>query len=136
MSTETQANKIKAKLLINEDDLFDSIIDMSAELVKLDSSGRVHIITEAKLKDQYSVTLYMIGKCLAKHAELVTDEAIDADEISSALGIKKPVVQARLSDLKKEGVLEVIEKGRYRIVMPRMHSTLKEIINNVKGGKQ
>lgn len=136
MTAETKAEKIRAKLLINEDDLFDSIIELSAEFIKIDKAGRVYITTEIKLKDQYSIVLYLIGKSLANHAELLADDVVDADEISQLLGIKKPVVQARLSDLKKEGNVDAIETGKFKIVVPRIHSILKEISKNVKDGKK
>ncbi len=117
---------------MNEDEIFEEILDMSGKYIQLDSSGRVHLRSRESLRAADAVVLYLLGRRLARDANLCENDAANAGEVSDATGLKRDVAIARLNELKKLGKIESPERGIYRVFMARAHA----ILSDIKGGEE
>jgi hypothetical protein len=128
------ALKIRNKLLVDEKVLFDETLDRSAKNIQLDSTGQVRFRSLDSLRKVDAIALFLLGKKLAKDAELGDSDLADAEESARATGMTKPVAAARLHDLVVRGRAESPERGKFRIVRAAAPSILAEIeINTLRG---
>ncbi len=136
MSTDQdRADTIKRHLLVKESEIFEELLARARQYIKLDESGAVHIVgATSRFSARQMILLHLLGRKLAYMADLAPSDALAVAELSSATGSDTYVVSARLTELKKEGLVEASKRGSWRIVFARV-SEVFEVIDSNRGPK-
>jgi hypothetical protein len=117
--TEEQTKKLREKvvqkLLIDKVAVLDELIDMSAVHINLEASGKVHIKNPENKTGAELIALVLVGKKLANLAGLCSSDLVGIDEVVETTGQVLNVATARLSELKRDGIVQNPSRGAYRI---------------------
>ena len=109
------AEKIKSRLVVDRAVIYDELIELSADHIAIEETGKIHIKNPENLKGADLIALTLIGKNLAKLGGLCESDTTELSEIIEATGLTPEVATARLSDLRREGISETLARGQYRI---------------------
>jgi len=124
------AEKIRAKLGIDEAELLENMLDRAKKFIGLTKDGRIVFrVSRAIIPTKTMIALYAVGKYFASLAGYSDKDYVTVDELSKELGIPANVATARLSDLRAEGRLIGVERGTYKINTTMIDSILAEIEN-------
>lgn len=127
MPAEDLKEKLR-ELIIDEKELTEALIDRIKKLIRLTKDGGVvFMIPKDELSIKSQVMLYLLGKKMARDADLVSSEVASIDEISGAIGADYFTVAARLNELKKEGLVLTVERGGYTIQPANINKILDEV---------
>ncbi len=77
----------------------------------------------------------MIGKFFSKKLNLSETETANASEISKELGIPQKVVNTRLNDLRKAGIVERVKRGEYKISVIKLEDFVNKVLEKIKHTK-
>ncbi len=129
---------LRKKILIDDADVFEKLVDMSAAYVRVDNQGNIlFMVPPGKLTDRQAIALTLLGRYFAAELKCVSSDFMTADEVRKYVDADKKVISARLNDLKTEGIVESPERGNFRIVWLKVDKILKELggkENNVDSG--
>jgi predicted Rossmann fold nucleotide-binding protein DprA/Smf involved in DNA uptake len=126
-SLSIAGKKVLSKLVVNESEILESIVDDAAKYMQIDQNGRVFVKNPTKMRGIDQVGVYIVGKKLAKEARLVEDEAATLDEIAQATGLKRNVALARLSELKNQNKIDALDRGLYRVSVAQAAKILADV---------
>lgn len=113
---------------LDEEEIFERNKQRVLAIIRMErGTNRIVILHEAKLTDLMKIGAYLLGvyvkaKLLGQELESTTHS-----EISGALGLKPPVVRARLGDLREKGLVEQTGRGEHRISLLALEQLLNEI---------
>ena len=74
---------------------------------------------------------YMIGKYFSKELGLAETSTVTTGEIAEKLLLDLKVASARLSELKKEGIIRSVSRGQHEIFFPGIEVLLDDIRKSV-----
>lgn len=133
---EDMGEKIRNRMMVDENTIIEQLLEEASKYIQLDSLGRIYLRNVEKLRAIDLIALVLLGKRLAKEAKLVPNEFATIDQIVSLTGLKEKVITARLSELKKDGIIESESRGQYGLIMGNMRKVLSEInrIKSQEGG--
>ncbi len=124
----SRAELIRRKLVVSEDEIFGDHLDRIQNYIMLDSSGKVHFrFGKTKLNQRTAIALYLTGKFFAHEAGLADSSDADLDELTSFLGADTKTVSSRLSELKRSGKVESVQRGSYRISYVQVEKILEDL---------
>jgi len=105
------------------------LVEKSEKILRIDkeTGDTVIIAPRSKLTDRHLISIVLLGRYFSNKLNLVPSELMTTDEIAQKLNIKKEVVSARLSDLKRERIVEMVSRGEYRISYANAETMLAEI---------
>jgi hypothetical protein len=135
-SSNNLAQKIRDKLMVDEKKLFDEMLEKSSKYIQLDSAGGIHFISLGSLRKLDAISLFLLGKRLAKDAGLIKDDITDAWESARATGMTKPVAAARLHDLVVSGRAESPDRAKFRVVIATASYILADVEANIRKGEK
>lgn len=126
---------ILKELLIDEEAILKDLVNKAKKIFKIDKkSGRtVFLIPKTRLTDRELIILTLIGRYFANKLHLFDSSSMTRDEVAQELNIAKPSVSARISDLKRERIIELLARGKYRINYTEISRLLDEISEKVSG---
>lgn len=121
--------EILEKLLIDEKETLRRLVEKSEKILRIDkkTGDAVIIAPRSKLTDRHLISIVLLGRYFSNKLDLASSEVMSTDEIAQKLNIKKEVVSARLSDLKRERIVEMISRAEYRISYANVETMLAEI---------
>lgn len=122
---------IRRKLVVDESQIQERLLEQVAEHLSIDSGGNVHLHDPGRYIHRDALALHLLGRRYAKDAGLAPTDAMEVSALAAAVGIDAKVAAARLGDLRAEGKVESVERGTYRIVMARAAQVLADV--NAKG---
>lgn len=122
------AEKIRQKLTVDESVILEQMLDRLSRLIGLTKDGKVLIkFDRTKTTTRSLISIYAVGKFMAKQAGYSSEDIITIDELTRELGIDGKIVAARVSELRREGVIMGVERGQYRINPSYIEYILAEI---------
>ena len=131
--------KIIEEMTVDYANALEKNFDLAKQLTRITKDGKVDVIVKDKLTGKESILLYLIGKLYAKEAELTATNDVGSQELMDELGVPKGSLFPWLKDLREEGKVTPITRGKYTyhaIALNVLERTLKEIINKMnKEGK-
>ena len=125
--------EILEKLLIDERETLKRLVEKSEKILRVDkkTGDTVIIAPRSKLTDRQLISIILLGRYFSNKLNLVPSEVMTIDEIAQKLNIDKDVVSARLSDLKRERIVEMVSRGEYRISHANADTMLDEISEKI-----
>ena|SRR6266508_4454722 len=125
---DEQAKRVREKLLVNDEVLFEELLGKASKLFRLDEQGNPHpLLVLEKLSGKKRAEFFLLARHLAKVGKLRDKDTASDKEMSAFLGITAEEAQKRASDLKGEGKVEVPERGAYRLVPGRISDVLRDL---------
>ncbi|MEM0090702.1 MAG: hypothetical protein QXF84_05080 [Nitrososphaerota archaeon] len=122
------AEKIRQKLTVDELVILEQTLDRLSRFIGLTKDGRVLIkLDRTKMSTRHLISLYAVGKYMAKQAGYLTEDIITIDEVTRELGVDGKVAAARIAELRREGVLLGVERGQYRFNPSHIERILAEL---------
>jgi hypothetical protein len=119
---------ILRKLLIDEEALFERLVERAGKLFKIDKSGNiVFLIPASQLTHRQTIALVSLGRYFAAELGILEADTASADSFLPYVDTDKKTISARLADLRKEGVVQSIERGKFRVSILGISKILDEL---------
>ena len=116
------------KMLIDEDAVFERLVDRASNLFKIDKSGNIiFLIPKSRLTHRQSIALVLLGRYFAAELDILETDTMTSSDLSPYVNTDKKSITARLADLKKEGVVQSIERGTFRVSILGINKILDEL---------
>lgn len=127
-----QEQKIKEKLMKDSDRVFQNQLDRAEGLLSFDEEGRGRPeVQQSKITNRESVYLSIAGSWFAYKAGVRDEPTVSRSEISQSIGMSKKAVGARVSELKKNNLVESVNQGEYKITYAKLDQGLAAIESKV-----
>ena len=135
MSSEKE--DILKELLIDEEAILKVLVNKAKEVFKIDKkSGRtVLLIPKTRLTDRELIMLTLLGRYFANKLNLFDSSSMTIEDIAQELNRAKSSVSARMAELKRERIVEMLARGEYKINYTEISRLLDEISEKVSGSK-
>jgi len=128
MADATYKKKLE-KLIIDEGELSEVLIDRLRKFIRLTRNGEVvFVIPKDQLPVKAQVLLYLAGKKIARELELTKTDTAGIEEIAIALAADYFTVAGGLNELKNQRLVFAVERGSYTVQL----SMLREILDIVE----
>ena len=116
------------RILIDEDAVFERLVDRASNLFKIDKSGDIiFLIPKARLTHRQTIALVSLGRYFAAELGILEMDTVTSDDLSAYMDTDKRTITARLADLKKEGVVQSVERGTFRVSILGINKILDEL---------
>lgn len=116
------------KMLIDEDAVFERLVDRASNLFKIDKSGDIiFLISKPRLTHRQAIALVSLGRYFAAELGILDTDIVTSDDLLGYLDTDKKTITARLADLKKEGVVQSVERGTFRVSILGINKILDEL---------
>lgn len=120
--------EILRKMLIDEDAMFERLVERASELFKIDKSGNVvFLVPASQLTQRQTIALVAAGRYFAAELGVLESDTVTADTLLPYVDTDKKAISARLADLKKEGVVQNVERGAFRVSILGIGKILDEL---------
>jgi hypothetical protein len=121
------------KMLIDEDAVFERLVDRASNLFKIDKSGDIiFLIPKSQLTHRQTIALVSLGRYFAAELGIFETDTVTSDGLSAYMNTDKRTITARLADLKKEGVVQSVERGTFRVSILGINKILDELETDSK----
>jgi translation elongation factor P/translation initiation factor 5A len=131
-----EKKKILEDLMYDEDLEFERVVPKVKKLVLIKKSGEPVIVSDnEKFSQKEIIAVYLVGKYFANQLELTEDNSATIKEIAGGLRLKESVVGARIKELRDEGIIERVSKGKHRISTVRLEKFLDGLLNKLNPSK-
>lgn len=129
--------EILEKLLIDKDEKLEAIVEQIRKVLRIDKeSGRIMITaSRSSLAERQRIALYLAGKYFANELGLNKDSTVSLKELSEELTLDPKTTSARLSELKREGIVKSPSRGNFEILYFGISIILDEI-DSSRGDKK
>lgn len=136
MTDETiNADLIREKLVVSQEDIFSNLLDRIQHYIILDSIGDVHFrIDKRQLNQRTAIALYLVGKFFAHKADLVENPEASLEKLAAFINTDEKTVSSRLSELRKDGKVQQVSRGHYRVNYIQIENILDELPPQNIGG--
>jgi len=116
------------KMLIDEDAMFERLVERASKLFKIDKSGNVvFLIPTSQLTQRQTIALVALGRYFAAELGVLESDTVTASALLPYVDTDKKGISARLADLKKEGIVQNVERGAFRISILGIGKILDEL---------
>lgn len=127
---DDRSKLVRERLVVQRDEIFRQTVEQASKILKLDEHGGIHPVVDiSRLTNKQRVELFLLGRLLAYEGKLLEQPGSSGDEIARFFGMDQVEVGRRISDLKNEGKVEVLNRGEYRLIEGR----LPEVLSDVQG---
>ena|SRR5438876_9139560 len=126
--TEAEKQTLRKTLVVDRKVKVQELAERAREFLELDEQGTAYLrVPRDRLSDSQLVGLQLVGRKLASLIEVMPNDLMTAEELTSATGIPYKPLTARISELRKKGWIESPERGKYRVVFGAIDELLSEI---------
>src|SRR2546425_163499 len=109
--------EILSTLLTDPRETLNQLVAKSEHVFRINrETGDVLLLPpKSRFPDRQLLAVYLLGRYFASKLELVPEDTLTIDELKKLSGLDESSISARLSELKKEGLVDSVERGRYRV---------------------
>jgi len=109
--------EILSSLLTDETETLNRLVAKAQRVFKINKkTGEILLLPpRSKLTDRQLIAVYLLGRYFASKLELTQADSLTFDDLRKLSNLEEGSITARLSDLRKEGLVESGERGIYRI---------------------
>lgn len=134
MDGQSPEELIRKHLVVDESEIFKGVIERAKRVLLLDSGGGVHLVgAKSRYSARQLFLIYLLGKRLASTGKLSENDWADTSGLSAFLGVGGDVISARASELKQEGFIEAVSRGRWRVSPHRVEEILSDLESAPRG---
>lgn len=122
--------RIIDEMTVNYSSALEKNFDLAKQFIRITKDGKVDVLVKEKLTGMETILLYLIGKQYAKEAGLAPTDDVGSEELMNELGIPQGSLGRWLKDLRDDGNIKAIRKGKYShhtIALNVVEKTLKSI---------
>ena len=122
--------KILEPLLIDELDTLRELVKRAERLLRINkhTGDPVILIPRETLSQKDLIALHIAARYFAFKLGLTSTDSITIEELKKKTGINNDkLIAARVSDLRKEGIVEFVKKGVYRVSLPNLVKYLDQL---------
>lgn len=110
------------------------IMDKVPNLIKIRlEDGGIEFVNYDDLENTERISLFLIGKFLAKRLDLIQKASFSQKDIYSELELPRTTVQGNLKKLREKGYILKTNEDSYTISYHRIRGILEEISNRRRG---
>ena len=135
MTTIEKEKKFLERLLVDERSVLEKLANQAQGIVGIDkdTGGPVILAPKTKLTDREQIFLMLLGSYFSYKLGKSKSESLSTNAIAEGLGLDYKAASARLSELKRERVVETVAKGEHRIVYANAESMLAGVKSKLAG---
>jgi len=108
-----------------------SLINSLEGLLVITSDGKI-VLEDTKIPVNSAVCIGLTGAYIAKKIGKMEDDSLSPIELGQIIGKATKTVRNELPNLIKNGLIERVEKGKYRITSVGLRTTEKEILPSLR----
>ena len=109
--------EILSPLLTDETETLHRLVEKAQRVFKINKkTGDVQLLPpRSKFTDRQLISTYLLGKYFSSKLDLSKEDSLDFDALKKFTGLEESSMSARVSELRKEGLVESGERGVYRV---------------------
>ena len=109
--------EILSSLLTDETETLHRLVEKSQRVFRINKkTGDVQLLPpRSKFTDRQLIATYLLGRYFSSKLDLSKEDSLDFDLLKKFTGLEENSLSARVSELRKEGLVESGERGVYRI---------------------
>ncbi len=109
--------EILSVLLADPQETLSTLVTKSERLFRVNrrNGDTILLSPRSRFLDRHLLAIYLLGRYFALKLGLAKDDELTIEELQMISGVDPGSLSARLSDLKKEGLIDSPERGRYRV---------------------
>lgn len=126
--------KILSELIIDEEAVLNELVKKSKNLIAIGgTTGEVFLrCDKTKLGNKDLVFLNLLGIYFSYEMDLIDNKYIDRKNLSKMVGTSENVISARISDLRKENLVDSNNEGHYCILVAKVPEYLDIITEKLR----
>jgi predicted Rossmann fold nucleotide-binding protein DprA/Smf involved in DNA uptake len=126
--SDAEKQALRKALLVDRRTKVQELAERARKVLEIDDQGTAYLrVPREKLSDAQVVGVQLTARKLANLIELVPNDSMTAEELTTATGIPYKPLTARLSELRRKGWIESPERGKYRVVFGAIDELLAEV---------
>lgn len=124
-------------MLMDEDALLEEVVGKAKSVFQIDrrSGDAVLLVPQSSLTHGQQIAVQLLGRYLSHQLGLVPTDALTTAVLASRVEPDEPSVAARLSELRRIGAVEAVERGEYRVVLVGVNRILDDILSRDRGAQ-
>lgn len=124
-----EKEEILKELLMDEESILKELVDKAKKIFKIDKkSGRtILLIPRTRLSDRELIILTLTGRYFANRLNFFDSNSMTRGDIAQELNMTRESVSARISELRRERVVEMVTRGEYRVNYTEISRLLDEL---------
>jgi DNA-binding transcriptional ArsR family regulator len=131
---------VLSALLTDPRDTLKRLVTKTERVFKIDrDTGTVILLPpKTKLTDRQLIAIQILGRYFACKLELFKNDTLSLEELKRLTQLEESSLSARLSELKKDGLVESAERGSYRVAYQSLESfgpLLEEVERSTAGNE-
>lgn len=128
--------ELLSSLLTDPRETLKRLITKAERVFKIDRDTGIVILLPPKTRftDRQLVAIQILGRYFACKLELHKNDTLSLEELNKLTQLEESSLSARLSELKRDGLVESAERGSYRVAYHNLESfgpLLEEIERNI-----
>ena len=133
--SDDDEKRLLEKLIVDEKSVISRLVERAQGIVGIDreTGSPVILAPRTRLTDRDQIFLLLLGRYFSYKLGRSDRYSLDLGEVVNGVGIDAKAASARLSDLKRERLVEGISKGEYRIIYANAESGLGSIAEKLRG---
>lgn len=130
--------EVLSALLTDPKETLKRLVTKAERVFKIDrESGAVVLLPpKTRLTDRQLIAIHLLGRYFASKLELAQSDTLSIEQLQKLTQLEEGSLSARLSELKKEGLVEGAERGSYRVAYQNLETfgpVLEEMERNTTG---
>ena len=124
--------EIAKRILIDEDALFERLVEKAGGIFRLDNKGNiVWIIPRDKLTDKEKISCVLLARHLASEIGIVDSQAVANSTVAEILNMSSESVGARMAELRDLGIAHSESRGHHRVILHGVDKMIEELSNRM-----
>jgi uncharacterized protein YjhX (UPF0386 family) len=127
--------EILSPLLTDETETLHRLVEKAQRIFRINKkTGDIQLLPpRSKFTDRQLIAIYLLGRYFASKLELSREDNLDFDALRKLTGLEEGSITARVSELKKEGLVESDERGVYRVNYQSLEN-FRSLLEEIEGG--
>lgn len=117
------------EMLIDEEDVLQNVVEKAKQVFRIDKNGSlVFLHPRNSLTHQQQIALVLLARRFASELGMADSDTMTAEQLAETVDPDKASVSARLTELKKEAIVESPSRAHFRISILGVQKILDEIL--------
>ena|SRR2546426_2232584 len=116
--------QVLSVLLTDETETLNRLVKKAERSLKINkkTGDTILLPPKTRLTDRQLIALYLLGRYFSSRLELTQTDTLSIEDLCKLSNLESNSVSARISDLKREGLIESAERGTYRVSYQSLES--------------
>lgn len=120
--------EVLKRMLIDEDEMFERLVERASQFFRIDKRGNiVFLVPASQLTQRQAIALVALGQHFAGELGVSARDTVTADTLLPYVDADKGSISARLAELKREGIVQSVQRGAFRVSILGIGRILDEL---------